>query len=87
MNQGLDSEVLTKLCSILIDDHVPWRELAEKLGMLTLTHLYQDSASPCQKLLENYQVRDCHCSHELANSVIMLNRHWHVAVWNSLLAY
>uniref|UniRef100_A0A673GK23 Nuclear factor NF-kappa-B p100 subunit-like n=1 Tax=Sinocyclocheilus rhinocerous TaxID=307959 RepID=A0A673GK23_9TELE len=57
-NQGLDSEVFTKLCSILIEDHVPWRELAEKLGMLTLTHLYQDSASPCQKLLENYQVRD-----------------------------
>uniref|UniRef100_A0A671TDZ4 Nuclear factor NF-kappa-B p100 subunit-like n=1 Tax=Sinocyclocheilus anshuiensis TaxID=1608454 RepID=A0A671TDZ4_9TELE len=55
-NQGLDSEVLTKLCSILIEDHVPWRELAEKLGMLTLTHLYQDSASPCQKLLENYQL-------------------------------
>uniref|UniRef100_A0A671QYT1 Nuclear factor NF-kappa-B p100 subunit-like n=1 Tax=Sinocyclocheilus anshuiensis TaxID=1608454 RepID=A0A671QYT1_9TELE len=56
VNQGLDSEVLTKLCSILIEDHVPWRELAEKLGMLTLTHLYQDSASPCQKLLENYQL-------------------------------
>uniref|UniRef100_A0A8C2KTL6 Nuclear factor of kappa light polypeptide gene enhancer in B-cells 2 (p49/p100) n=1 Tax=Cyprinus carpio TaxID=7962 RepID=A0A8C2KTL6_CYPCA len=55
-NQGLDSEVLTKLCSILIEDHVPWRELAEKLGMLTLSHLYQDSASPCQKLLENYQL-------------------------------
>ncbi|XP_016412320.1 nuclear factor NF-kappa-B p100 subunit-like [Sinocyclocheilus rhinocerous] len=55
-NQGLDSEVFTKLCSILIEDHVPWRELAEKLGMLTLTHLYQDSASPCQKLLENYQL-------------------------------
>uniref|UniRef100_A0A673GDX3 Nuclear factor NF-kappa-B p100 subunit-like n=1 Tax=Sinocyclocheilus rhinocerous TaxID=307959 RepID=A0A673GDX3_9TELE len=54
--EGLDSEVLTKLCSILIEDHVPWRELAEKLGMLTLTHLYQDSASPCQKLLENYQL-------------------------------
>ncbi|XP_059422514.1 nuclear factor NF-kappa-B p100 subunit-like isoform X2 [Carassius carassius] len=56
VNQGLDSEVLTKLCSILIEDHVPWRELAEKLGMLTLTHLYQESGSPCQKLLENYQL-------------------------------
>ncbi|KAL1263066.1 hypothetical protein QQF64_005805 [Cirrhinus molitorella] len=55
-NQGLDSEVLEKLCGILIEDHVPWRELAEKLGMLTLTHLYQDSPSPCQKLLENYQL-------------------------------
>ncbi|XP_052469119.1 nuclear factor NF-kappa-B p100 subunit [Carassius gibelio] len=55
-NQGLDNEVLTKLCGILIDDCVPWRELAEKLGMLTLSHLYQDSASPCQKLLENYQL-------------------------------
>uniref|UniRef100_A0A8C1UPS8 Nuclear factor of kappa light polypeptide gene enhancer in B-cells 2 (p49/p100) n=1 Tax=Cyprinus carpio TaxID=7962 RepID=A0A8C1UPS8_CYPCA len=70
MNPGLDSGVLTKLCSILIEDHVPWRELAEKLGMLTLTNLYQDSALPCLKLLENYQVRDFRCSHELANSVI-----------------
>ncbi|XP_067277931.1 nuclear factor NF-kappa-B p100 subunit isoform X1 [Pseudorasbora parva] len=56
VNQGLDSEVLMKLCGILIEDHVPWRELAEKLGMLTLTHLFQESASPCQKLLENYQL-------------------------------
>uniref|UniRef100_A0A8C1A7I3 Nuclear factor of kappa light polypeptide gene enhancer in B-cells 2 (p49/p100) n=1 Tax=Cyprinus carpio carpio TaxID=630221 RepID=A0A8C1A7I3_CYPCA len=86
MLNGLDSEVLTKLCSILIEDHVPWRELAEKLGMLTLSHLYQDSASPCQKLLENYQVRDCRCV-KLANAVIMLKRHWHIAVRNSILAY
>lgn len=56
VNQGLDNEVLSKLCGILIHDDVPWRELAEKLGMLTLTHLYQDSASPCQKLLESYQL-------------------------------
>uniref|UniRef100_A0A8C2QAR0 Nuclear factor of kappa light polypeptide gene enhancer in B-cells 2 (p49/p100) n=1 Tax=Cyprinus carpio TaxID=7962 RepID=A0A8C2QAR0_CYPCA len=56
VNPGLDSGVLTKLCSILIEDHVPWRELAEKLGMLTLTNLYQDSALPCLKLLENYQL-------------------------------
>ncbi|XP_052006456.1 uncharacterized protein LOC127660363 [Xyrauchen texanus] len=56
VSQGLDSEVLTKLCSILTQDHVPWRELAEKLGMLTLTHLYQESPSPCHKLLENYQL-------------------------------
>ncbi|XP_065152937.1 nuclear factor NF-kappa-B p100 subunit-like isoform X2 [Paramisgurnus dabryanus] len=56
VNQGLDSEVLTKLCGILIQDDVPLRKLAENLGMLTLTHLYQESASPYQKLLENYQL-------------------------------
>lgn len=63
-----------KLCGILIEDHVPWRELAEKLGMLTLTHLFQESASPCQKLLENYQVRVCRCSLDLATAVMLLNR-------------
>ncbi|TRY90545.1 hypothetical protein DNTS_002667 [Danionella cerebrum] len=55
-NQGLDDELITKLCVILTKDHVPWKDLAEKLGMLTLSHLYQQSTSPCQKLLENYQV-------------------------------
>jgi len=76
VNQGLDSEVLMKLCGILIEDHVPWRELAEKLGMLTLTHLFQESASPCKKLLENYQVRDCHCSLGLPTAFILINRRW-----------
>uniref|UniRef100_A0A3B4DB68 Nuclear factor of kappa light polypeptide gene enhancer in B-cells 2 (p49/p100) n=1 Tax=Pygocentrus nattereri TaxID=42514 RepID=A0A3B4DB68_PYGNA len=39
------------LCAV-----VPWRDLAEKLGMLTLADLYQRSSSPCQKLLENYKI-------------------------------
>lgn len=56
VNQSLDKEVLTKLCDILIEDNVPWKKLAEKLGMLTLTHLYQESSTPCQMLLENYQL-------------------------------
>ncbi|KAA0717893.1 NF-kappa-B p100 subunit DNA-binding factor KBF2 [Triplophysa tibetana] len=56
VNQSLDKEVLTKLCDILIEDNVPWKKLAEKLGMLTLTHLYQESTTPCQMLLENYQL-------------------------------
>uniref|UniRef100_A0AAY4C097 RHD domain-containing protein n=1 Tax=Denticeps clupeoides TaxID=299321 RepID=A0AAY4C097_9TELE len=52
----LDGETLSKLCGILSQGHVPWRDLAEKLGMLTLAHLYQESPSPCQNLLENYQL-------------------------------
>uniref|UniRef100_A0AAY4BZ81 RHD domain-containing protein n=1 Tax=Denticeps clupeoides TaxID=299321 RepID=A0AAY4BZ81_9TELE len=47
---------LCPLCGILSQGHVPWRDLAEKLGMLTLAHLYQESPSPCQNLLENYQL-------------------------------
>lgn len=58
MSQPLDNETVNKLCGILNKSQVPWKELAEKLGMLTLAHLYQESPSPCQKLLENYQVRD-----------------------------
>ncbi|XP_062851620.1 nuclear factor NF-kappa-B p100 subunit isoform X2 [Trichomycterus rosablanca] len=54
--QSLDSETFNKLCGILNQKQVPWRELAEKLGMLTLAHLYQDSPTPCQNLLENYQI-------------------------------
>ncbi|XP_028844167.1 nuclear factor NF-kappa-B p100 subunit isoform X2 [Denticeps clupeoides] len=54
--QQLDGETLSKLCGILSQGHVPWRDLAEKLGMLTLAHLYQESPSPCQNLLENYQL-------------------------------
>ena len=55
-SQQLDVEMLEKLCGLLDQSHVPWKELAEKLGMLTLAHLYQESPSPCQNLLENYQV-------------------------------
>ncbi|XP_030628252.1 uncharacterized protein LOC115810460 [Chanos chanos] len=54
--QQLDSETVSKLCGILSQGNVPWRDLAEKLGMLTLAHLYQESPSPCQNLLENYQL-------------------------------
>lgn len=52
----LDCETFTKLCGILNQSQVPVKDLAEKLGMLTLAHLYQDSPSPCQNLLENYQL-------------------------------
>ncbi|XP_048865323.1 nuclear factor NF-kappa-B p100 subunit-like isoform X3 [Brienomyrus brachyistius] len=52
----MDSETLSKLCGILSQSHVPLRQLAEKLGMLTLADLYQKSPSPCQHLLENYQL-------------------------------
>ncbi|KAL2082947.1 hypothetical protein ACEWY4_020720 [Coilia grayii] len=52
----IDGEMMEKLCGLLIQSQVPWKELAEKLGMLTLAHLYQESPSPCQNLLENYQL-------------------------------
>lgn len=55
-SQTLDGELMEKLCGLLTQSQVPWKELAEKLGMLTLAHLYQESPSPCQNLLENYQV-------------------------------
>lgn len=35
---------------------VPWVKLAEKLGMMTLTQLYEDSPTPCQHLLQHYKV-------------------------------
>uniref|UniRef100_A0A3Q4MKU8 Nuclear factor NF-kappa-B p100 subunit-like n=1 Tax=Neolamprologus brichardi TaxID=32507 RepID=A0A3Q4MKU8_NEOBR len=35
---------------------VPWKKLAEKLGMMTLTHLYQDSPAPCRQLLRHYKL-------------------------------
>lgn len=53
---GLDGETLTRLVEVLSVGDVPWRKLAEKLGMMTLTHLYQDSPTPCQHLLHNYQL-------------------------------
>ncbi|XP_017319794.1 nuclear factor NF-kappa-B p100 subunit isoform X2 [Ictalurus punctatus] len=56
VSQSLDNETVNKLCGILNKCQVPWKELAEKLGMLTLAHLYTDSPSPCQNLLENYQL-------------------------------
>ncbi|XP_066534793.1 nuclear factor NF-kappa-B p100 subunit isoform X2 [Hoplias malabaricus] len=56
VGQSLDDEMVSKLCDILNQSQVPWRDLAEKLGMLTLADLYQESSSPCQKLLENYKI-------------------------------
>lgn len=82
MNHSLDKEVLTKLCDILIEDNVPWKKLAEKLGMLTLTHLYQESTTPCQMLLENYQVRDCLC---VIRCICVLYRHIHFR-WGALIS-
>ncbi|XP_041920832.1 nuclear factor NF-kappa-B p100 subunit isoform X1 [Alosa sapidissima] len=55
-SQPLDGAMMEKLCGLLDQSQVPWKELAEKLGMLTLAHLYQESPSPCQNLLENYQL-------------------------------
>uniref|UniRef100_A0A674BE46 Nuclear factor of kappa light polypeptide gene enhancer in B-cells 2 (p49/p100) n=1 Tax=Salmo trutta TaxID=8032 RepID=A0A674BE46_SALTR len=52
----LDSETLSKLCELLSLNDVPWRQLAEKLNMLSLAHLYQESPLPCHNLLENYQL-------------------------------
>ncbi|KAJ8014429.1 hypothetical protein DPEC_G00040130 [Dallia pectoralis] len=54
--QQLTSETLIKLCEVLSLSHVPWRQLAERLNMLSLAHLYQESPSPCHNLLENYQL-------------------------------
>ncbi|KAJ8416138.1 hypothetical protein AAFF_G00381600 [Aldrovandia affinis] len=52
----MDIETLGKLCEILAQQAVCWTQLAEKLGMLTLAHLYQKCPSPCKSLLENYQL-------------------------------
>ncbi|XP_060942990.1 nuclear factor NF-kappa-B p100 subunit [Limanda limanda] len=55
---GLDEDTLSRLVDVLSVGDVPWRKLAEKLGMmtLTLTHLYQDSATPCHHLLQHYKL-------------------------------
>uniref|UniRef100_A0A8C4Z0F1 RHD domain-containing protein n=1 Tax=Gadus morhua TaxID=8049 RepID=A0A8C4Z0F1_GADMO len=52
----LDEETLSSLLGVLRVGEVPWRALAERLGMMTLAHLYQDSPSPCQHLLHSYQL-------------------------------
>ncbi|KAF7649669.1 hypothetical protein LDENG_00137840 [Lucifuga dentata] len=53
---GLDEDTLSRLMEFLSTGNVNWRKLAEKLGMMTLTHLYQDSPTPCQNLLQHYQL-------------------------------
>lgn len=53
---GLDEDTLSRLVEVLSVGDVPWRKLAEKLGMMTLTHLYLDSPTPCQHLLQHYKL-------------------------------
>ncbi|XP_030604116.1 nuclear factor NF-kappa-B p100 subunit isoform X2 [Archocentrus centrarchus] len=53
---GLDEDTLSRLVEVLSVGDVPWKKLAEKLGMMTLTHLYQDSPVPCRQLLHHYKL-------------------------------
>lgn len=53
---GLDEDTLTRLVEVLSVGDVPWVKLAEKLGMMTLTQLYEDSPTPCQHLLQHYKL-------------------------------
>ncbi|XP_020482258.2 nuclear factor NF-kappa-B p100 subunit isoform X1 [Labrus bergylta] len=53
---GLDDETLSRLVDVLSIGDVSWMKLAEKLGMMTLTHLYLDSQAPCQQLLQHYKL-------------------------------
>ncbi|KAM7386006.1 hypothetical protein PAMP_002032 [Pampus punctatissimus] len=53
---GLDEDTLSRLVEVLSVGDIPWRKLAEKLGMMTLTHLYQDSPTPCHHLLQHYKL-------------------------------
>nr|UYI29295.1 glutamate dehydrogenase 1 [Trachinotus ovatus] len=53
---SLDEDTLSRLVEVLSVGDVPWRKLAEKLGMMTLTHLYQDSPTPCHHLLQHYKL-------------------------------
>lgn len=55
-DSGLDEDTLSRLVDVLSVGDVPWRKLAEKLGMMTLTHLYQDSSTPCHHLLQHYKL-------------------------------
>lgn len=60
---GLNEDTLAQLVEVLSVSDIPWIKLAEKLGMMTLTHLYQDSPTPCHHLLQHYKVT---CSHTCA---------------------
>ncbi|XP_029377474.1 nuclear factor NF-kappa-B p100 subunit isoform X3 [Echeneis naucrates] len=55
-SSGLDEDTLSRLVEVLSVGDVPWKKLAEKLGMMTLTHLYQDSPTPCHHLLQHYKL-------------------------------
>ncbi|XP_053730737.1 nuclear factor NF-kappa-B p100 subunit [Synchiropus splendidus] len=52
----LDDATLSRLADVLRSKNVSWRKLAEKLGMATLTHLYQNSSAPCHHLLQHYKL-------------------------------
>ncbi|CAL8297824.1 unnamed protein product [Merluccius merluccius] len=55
--EGVGGDTVSRLLRVLGGGgEVPWRELAERLGMTPLAHLYQDSPSPCQHLLLSYQL-------------------------------
>lgn len=60
---GLDEDTLSRLVDVLSVGDVPWKKLAEKLGMMTLTHLYQDCPMPCRQLLQHYKVRATPTAH------------------------
>ncbi|XP_020565033.1 nuclear factor NF-kappa-B p100 subunit isoform X1 [Oryzias latipes] len=53
---GLNEDTLAQLVEVLSVSDIPWIKLAEKLGMMTLTHLYQDSPTPCHHLLQHYKL-------------------------------
>ncbi|XP_037638060.1 nuclear factor NF-kappa-B p100 subunit isoform X1 [Sebastes umbrosus] len=55
-SSGLNEDTLSRLVEVLSVGDVPWRKLAEKLGMMTLTNLYVDSPTPCHQLLKHYQL-------------------------------
>ncbi|XP_077469923.1 nuclear factor NF-kappa-B p100 subunit isoform X2 [Stigmatopora argus] len=52
----LDAETLRRLAALLEDAAVPWKQLAERLGMRSLARLYGESPAPYQSLLEHYQL-------------------------------
>ncbi|KAF3707928.1 Nuclear factor NF-kappa-B p100 subunit DNA-binding factor KBF2 [Channa argus] len=52
----LDEDTLSRLVEVLSNGDIPWKKLAEKLGMMTLTHFYQDSPVPCHHLLQHYKL-------------------------------
>ncbi|XP_041116576.1 nuclear factor NF-kappa-B p100 subunit-like [Polyodon spathula] len=52
----LDSDTLARLSTALSAGGVQWKQLAEKLGMRTLADLYEECPSPCNSLLQGYQV-------------------------------
>uniref|UniRef100_A0A672GBJ2 RHD domain-containing protein n=1 Tax=Salarias fasciatus TaxID=181472 RepID=A0A672GBJ2_SALFA len=52
----LDEDTLSRLLELLSVEKVSWKKLADKLGMMTLTHLYEESPAPCEHLLHHYQL-------------------------------